>query len=147
MKLEPSILNHVVEEIEAIAIENVKHWRELQIQTYWGAGEALRKASGDQKIGITELVALCAKDDRLTRIKMGHASLWFGVQLFDKYPDFERVYDTPHGENISVTKLKALMSGKEEVAKEPEDTEIAKNFIKKHGYDKAQRIAKVILSL
>lgn len=145
-ELAKSVVNSVAEEIEAAVIETVKHWRELQIQTYWNTGEILKRSAQDNNIGISELVAACAKDNRLIKIRMGERSLWFSVQLYKKYPDFEQVYLTEYGQNVSVAKLKELISGKKEEADMPTDTDIANSFIKKYGLARAHKIAKIILA-
>jgi hypothetical protein len=143
--LSTSVINGTIEEIEAAVVEMSKSVREYQIQLYWQTGEILRRTEKSSKIGVTELVQACVQDPRMQRLNMAERSLWFAIQLHDRYPVFEDVYQTEHGLSISVSKLKTMIAGKEATKEEPTEEEIAQAFIKKHGHDKAHRIANIII--
>lgn len=145
---EPSvqIVESVIEEIKSAVTETVKSWRELQIKTYWEAGRILREASNDHKVGITALVMQCSADTRLLEVQMGQRSLWFGIKLYEAFQEFEGVYQTEHGQNISVTKLKKMLIESPK-KKEPSIQDVAGSIFRRLGVEACKELVQELQRL
>lgn len=145
---EPKIIESAIEEIFSAVTETVKGWRELQIRTYWESGRILRDTAKDNGVGISALVMHCAADERLLDVKMGQRSLWFGIKLFDwTEGDFEKVYATDHGQNISVTKLKKELMAPADPKPEPTVAELAERVFNKLGVAGSKEFIKELQTL
>lgn len=135
-------IKSIAEEIEAAAVTTITTVREYQIRYFWEIGQILNGAD----IPITELIKGLTREESMVRIHMSERSLWDALKIYQAYPNFEKVYETPHGQNISITKLRAIMSPSTEKP-EVADLDIAKSLIKRIGHDRAHAVARVILTL
>lgn len=136
------VVESVAGEIETIWVQLGKTVREGQIRMVWETGELLRKTEKDNKVNITALVTQVAKDNRMQNIAVGERSLWFALKVYDSYAkDFEKVYDTEYGENITLTKLKRLLTTPVP-KKEPTAKEIAEKLYDKFGDTMCKEIVK-----
>src|SRR4051812_37826148 len=104
------IIESVVNDMEAMLVERIKELRERGIIVFWEAGQMLRDAEKKFKVNITALVNRIALDNRVSGRQMGERNLWTSIKLFDYFPKFDKVYDTEFGENVSISKLKKMLT-------------------------------------
>lgn len=137
------IIESIIDEMEAMLVERTKEAREYTIRVYWEAGQMLRAAEKEHRVNITNLVFRVAHDNRIGDRQMRETNLWLALKIFDKYPTFEKVYDTEHGENISLSKLKKDFSVPKP-KKDPSIDEIASQIYNKLGPDKTEKLIKAL---
>lgn len=135
-----SLVETVIQEIEAMVVERVKIARENMLEVYWETGEILRKAEKDSKVSITGLVKRLAMDNRLTGRQMGERNLWFSLKFYDEYPRFESIYETDHGDNISLTKVKKMLTTPKP-KKDRTLKQIAESLVRRLGPSEARKLA------
>lgn len=138
-----SVIESTIDELEALLVTRGKEARADYMKMFWEAGDLLRKTEKQNKISISGLVSRIALDNRISGRQMGERNLWFAVKFFDTYPDFETVYETEFGENVSLSKIKKLL-----VTPKPKKSkslqEIAYDLVDKLGADEAQRLIQEI---
>lgn len=134
---EPSedLIEHIIEELEPMIVERVNLARETMLKIIWETGKTLREAEKANKVSITAMVSMLAKDHRMSGRQMGERNIWFAIKVFDTYPKFNDILDTPeYGQNISVNKLKKLLvKNKPQVPEEPDIREISLKLYDKLG--------------
>lgn len=108
--LSTTVLSSIVDEIEAAVSVNITSAREYHIRVFWETGKIIRNSD----LPITKLIEQLAQTPQMKHLHMDERSLWNAVKVFDFAPHFEKVYETEHGQNISVSKLRRLTGGKEE---------------------------------
>lgn len=133
------LIETTIDELEALLVTRTKEAREFTMRVFWDTGELLRSKERDNKVSISGLVSRIALDNRISGRQMGERSLWFAVKLFDSFPKFELVYETEHGENVSLGKIrKMLLTPKPKKSKSLQ--EIAYDIVDKLGADEAQKL-------
>lgn len=137
------VVESVVDELETMLTERIKQSREYGIMVFWEAGKILREAEKEHRVNITNLVFRAAHDNRVGGKQMSERNLWMALKIYDKYPVFEKVYGTEHGENISLTKLKKELSVPKP-KKEPSVDEIAMKLYNALGPDKTEKLIKAL---
>ncbi len=137
------IIEHVVDELEAMLTERTKQAREYNIKVFWEAGQMIRDAEKNHKVNISKLVERVAGDNRISGRQMGERNLWMAVKIFDSYPVFDKVYNTEHGENISLSKLKKELSVPRP-KKEPTIDEIAVRLFNQLGVERTEKLIKAL---
>lgn len=138
------VVESVIQEIEATLVERTKTARENTMLALWETGELLRKCEKDNKVNISALVSRIAIDNRLTGRQMGERNIWFALKVYDAYPKFMKVYETEHGENITVSKLKKMLTTPKP-KKEKTIIEMAITIVESLGTEKARDLAKQIV--
>lgn len=103
------IVESVIDELEALLVQRTKEAREYTMMVFWETGKLLREAEKSHKVNISRLVARVVSDNRIAGRQMGERNIWFAIKLYDRYSKFNDVYDTEHGENISLSKLKKML--------------------------------------
>ena len=141
-----NIVESVVDELEALLVQRTKEAREYTMRVFWEAGELLRQAELAHKINISSLVGRIAQDNRISGRQMGERNLWMAVKIFDSFPVFDMLYVTEHGENISLSKVKKMLT-KAKPKKEKTIEEIAINLIERMGNEQAVELANTIIRL
>lgn len=137
-------LEELVIELEPMLVERGKMERETKMKTVFDTGKILRTAESEYKVSITALVDRLAQDNRIRGRQMGERNLWFSITLFDwTKGNFEKVYDTEFGENVSLTKLKKMLV-KDKPKKEKTLEELALDFVHKYGYEKAFQFSELL---
>lgn len=113
----------LVEQIQATIQECVFRSRQELIEGHWEVGKLIREYPTD---AITDLLQGLAVDTSVSE-----RTLWYSVQLFDKYPDLAKL---PEGKNISWNKLitKYLPDSPSKEAKALHECPLCGN---KHTYD------------
>lgn len=90
-----------VSEVSAARTQLFKVAREEMIKAFWEIGKIVLKIENEHEIkrgsGFRKHLA---KD-----VGCSYSYLCQSIQVAEKYPDFELVYQTQEGENISITKL------------------------------------------
>lgn len=134
------VIESVIDELEAMLVQRTKEAREFTLRVFWEAGKMLRDAEKLNKISISGLVSRVALDNRISGRQMGERNLWFAIRVFDfSGSKFESLYNTEHGENITVSKLKKLL-----VTPKPKKNktlqQMAYDIVDKLGADEAQRL-------
>ncbi len=133
------VVESVIDQLEALLITRGKEARADYMKMFWETGELLRKEERANKVSISALVSRVALDNRITGKHMGERSLWFAIKFFDTYPNFELVYDTEHGEAVSLSKIKKLL-----LTPKPKKgrtlQQIAYDLVDKLGADEAQKL-------
>lgn len=137
------IVESVIQEIEAVLVERTKTARENTMLALWETAEALRKCEKDNKINISALVTRIALDNRLSGRQMGERNLWFALKIYESYPKFAKIYETEHGENITVSKLKKMLTTPKP-KKEKTMRELAIDIVTRFGTEKAMDLAEEI---
>ena len=103
----------VAEEIGAIWTQRKKITREEELKWFWDAGKTLLKVENEHSpvrgAGFRKILA--------KHIGCAYSYLCQSAQVATAYPDFESIYATRHGENISIGKLIKLINGDKEVEK------------------------------
>lgn len=135
------VIEGVVDELEAMLVERTKQAREYTIMVAWEAGEILRRWEKEQKINISTLVARVAMDNRISGRQMGNRKLWMAIKIYDKFPVFKKIYDTEYGENISLSKLKKMLSIPKSKT-EQSVADIAVGLYEKLGLEKVKALIK-----
>lgn len=141
---EPSsdIVERLAEEMEAMLVTRTKEAREFTIRVFFEAGEMMRDAEKKNKVNITALVELLSSDNRIRERQMGERNLWMALKIYDwTEGDFEKVYKTEEGENISLTKLKKMLTTAMP-KKDPTSQELARQIFDKFGQAKCKEIVK-----
>lgn len=138
------LVEAVIQEIEAVLVERNKSARENTMLAFWETGQLIRKHEKDNKVNVTALVNRLAMDNRLTGRQMGERNIWFALKAYDSFPKFNKLYETEHGENISISKLKKmLVAPKPKVEKTMK--ELAVDIVARLGLEKAKELAEEIL--
>lgn len=137
------VVESVIQEIEAVLVERNKTARENMMLACWETGEILRKCEKDNKVNISAMVTRIAMDNRLAGRQMGERMTWFALKVYDTYPKFEKVYETEHGENITISKLKKMLTTPKP-KKEKSMKELAIDIVKRFGVDKSRDLATAI---
>lgn len=134
-----NVIENTIDELEAIIVQRGKHAREEVMSVFWETGQVLRKIERTEKVSISALVSRIALDNRISGRQMGERNLWFAIKFFDSFPKFELVYDTEHGENVSLSKIKkSLITPKPKKSKTLQ--QIAYDLVDKLGADECQRL-------
>lgn len=137
------IIEAVINDVEEILVQRTKEAREFTMKVAWETGEVLRESEKKFKVNISALVTRIALDNRLTGRQMGERNLWFALKFFDSFPAFEKVYETEHGENISLSKVKKMLTTPKP-KKEKTIKEIAIALVEGLGVEKARQLIKEI---
>lgn len=138
-----AVVETVVEEIEALLVERTKEAREYTMMVFYETGQKMREFEKRFKVNISGLVERVAGDNRISGRQMGSRNLWMAIKFFDTFPVFEKVYQTEHGENISMTKIKKLLTTPKP-KKEKSIKEMAIDIVERLGVEKALELAKAI---
>jgi len=138
-----SVVEHVIDELETLLVQRTKEAREYTMKVFWETGKLLREAESENKVNITGLVVRVAEDNRIRGRQMSERNLWFAVKFYDNYRDFESVYLTEFGENISLTKVKKLLVAPKPKI-EPTLEYVAVQIVKKYGVDNARKLIRLI---
>lgn len=138
------VVESVIDELEALIVQRTKEAREFTMRVFWETGKLLRDAEKSNKVSISALVSRIAMDNRIAGRQMGERNLWFALRVYDySGAKFEALYDTEHGENITVSKLKKLL-----VTPKPKKNktlqQIAYDLVDKLGADECQRLIQEI---
>lgn len=133
----------ISEEVEATFVERVKNAREEAIRAHWETGEILERHSKGDRGRISALVHQMAARKVAG---LSERTLWFCVKFKKEFAVFEKVYETEHGQNVSVNKLKQLIAPPKP-KEEPEVEEVAQKVVDRFGSEKARQIANVIIKL
>lgn len=137
------VIESVIDELEALLVQRGKEARADTMMMFWETGQLLRAKELENKVSISALVSRVALDNRISGRHMGERSLWFAVKFFDSYPKFELVYDTEHGENVSLSKIKKLLlTPKPKKARSLQ--QVAYDLVDKLGADEAQKLIQEI---
>ena len=139
------IIEGVIEELEALIVERGKDARKFTMLVMWETGQTLRNAERDHKVNISALVRHVASDNRITGRQMGERNLWLSLKFFDSMPVFEKVYETEHGENVSWTKIKKMLTTPKP-KKEKNIKELAISLVERLGVDEARKLAEEIIN-
>lgn len=137
------VVESVISEIEELLVQRTKEARESTMLVAWETGQALRKAEKDHKVNISALVGRIATDNRIAGRQMGERNLWFALKFYDHFSQFNKVYETEHGENISLSKVKKMLTTPKP-KKEKTIKEIAIHLVESLGVEKARKLAKEI---
>ena len=133
------IIETTIDELEALLVQRGKEAREDTMKIFWETGELLRTKEKTFKVSISGLVSRVALDNRISGRHMGERNLWFAIKFFDVYPNFNTVYETEHGENISISKVKKLL-----ITPRPKKNktlqQMAYDIVDKLGADQAQKL-------
>src|SRR3990167_1575241 len=141
------VVESVAENVESIVVQRGKHEREERLLALHEIGDLLRKTSSEEKVNISALISEVARDGRISRLGgWGERTLWFALKVFDTFPEFKKVYETEHGENITATKLKRLLT-EIRPKKEPTSKEIAEKLLDKLGPDICKQVIKELQKL
>ncbi len=140
------VIDAVVDELEAMLVERTKQAREYTILVFWEAGQMMRNAEKEHKVNISSLVTSVARDNRISGRQMGERNLWMALKIHDTYPVFEKVYSTPHGENISLSKIKKELTTPRP-KKEPTIEEMAMHIYEKFGTERTQLLVDALTKL
>lgn len=140
------LVEHIIQDIESMLVERLKTSRENTMLAFWETGEIIRNCEKENKINVSALVDRLAMDNRITGRQMGARNIWFALKVFDTYPKFEKLYDTEHGENITVSKLKKMLTAPKP-KKEKTVHEIAVDIVNRLGVEKSEKLANKILKL
>lgn len=133
------VIESTIDELEALLVTRGKEARADTMMMFWEAGQLMRNQEKANKVSISALVSRVALDNRISGKRMGERSLWFAIKFFDTYPKFELVYDTEHGENVSLSKIKkSLLTPKPKKAKTLQI--VAYELVDKYGADEAQKL-------
>ena len=135
-----NVVESFIDELEAMLVERVKKSREDVMMVSWDTGRMIREAEKEHKVSITILVNRLADDNRIAGRQMGERNLWTAVKFFDSFPHFEKVYLTEHGENISFTKVKKMLTSPGP-KKEKTMREIAESLVNRLGIEGATELA------
>lgn len=137
------VIESVIDELEALLVQRGKEARADYMLMFWETGQLMRSKEQENKVSISALVSRVALDNRISGRQMGERSLWFAIKFFDSYPTFEVVYETEHGENISLSKIrKMLLTPKPKKAKTLQV--LAYELVDKLGADEAQKLIQEI---
>lgn len=102
--------NPLREELSGIVTERVKVAREEILRMHWEVGQTMRKYEKDTSTKVTALVQWAIGEHL-----MSERDLWYSIKFYDAFKDFELVYDTPEGQNISWSKVKrSVLAAKED---------------------------------
>jgi hypothetical protein len=104
----------IVDEISGIWTQKIKIAREEKIRAFWDAGKALLKVEGEHETKRGESL----RKTLAKHIGCSYSYLCQSAQVATAYTEFEDVYKTRHGENVSIGKLIKLINGDKEVVKE-----------------------------
>lgn len=137
------VVEHVIDELEAMLVERTKQAREYTIKVFWEAGQMMRDAEKNHRVNISALVERVAHDGRVAGRQMGKSNLWMAIKIFDSYPVFDKVYNTEHGENISLTKLKKELTTPKP-KKEPSLDEVAIKLFNHYGVERTEKLIKAL---
>jgi uncharacterized pyridoxamine 5'-phosphate oxidase family protein len=137
------VVESVIDELEAMLVERTKQAREYTIKVFWEAGQMMRDAEKNHKVNISALVERVGQDNRIAGRQMSRTNLWMAIKIFDTYPVFEKIYNTEHGENISLTKLKKELT-EPKPKKEPTIDAIAARLFDQLGMEKTKRLIKAL---
>lgn len=138
------IVESVIGELEAFIVEGGKQVRETGLKIFWGVGQMLRHAERDHKVNITALVERVVSDNRIKERQMGARNTWFALKVYEfTKGDFEKLYTTEHGENLTVTKLKKLLT-EQKPKIEKTVAEIAERIVATMGVEKAMELTDAI---
>jgi hypothetical protein len=138
------LVESIIQDIEAMLVERIKTSRENMMLALWETGQLIRKCESENKINVSALVNRLALDNRLTGHQMGERNIWFALKVFDLFPKFEKLYDTEHGENITVSKLKKMLTTPKP-KKEKSVKEMAIDAVERLGVETAREFAKEII--
>lgn len=129
------LIDQLIDDLEPMMVERINLARETMLKIVWETGQTLREAEQKNKVSITAMVSMLAKDSRMSGRQMGERNIWFAIKVFDTYPKFNDILDTPeYGQNISVSKLKKLLvKNKPKIAEEPDIREISLKLYDKLG--------------
>lgn len=137
------VIESVIDELEALLVTRGKEARADTMMMFWETGKTLRDAEKHNKVSISALVSRVALDNRISGRQMGERNLWFAIKFYDTYPKFELVYDTEHGENVSLSKVKKLLlTPKPKKAKTLQ--QIAYDIVDRLGADEALKLIQEI---
>ena len=99
-----------VSEIGSIWTQRIKIAQEEKIKAFWEAGKALLKLEQEhppvQGEGVRKILA--------KHIGCSYSYLCQSAQVAEAYPEFEHIYHTRFGENISIGKLIKIINGDKE---------------------------------
>jgi len=133
------VIESTIDELEALLVQRGKEARADTMLMFWETGQLMRNKERENKVSISALVSRVALDNRISGRHMGERSLWFAIKFFDTYGNFELVYQTEHGENVSLSKVKKLL-----LTPKPKKTrtlqQIAYDLVDKLGADEAQKL-------
>jgi hypothetical protein len=133
------VIEATIDELEALLVQRTKEAREDTMKIFWETGELLRQKERENKVSISGLVSRVALDNRISGRQMGERNLWFAIKFHDTFPKFGTIYETEHGENISISKVKKLL-----ITPKPKKAKtlqiIAYDLVDKLGADEAQKL-------
>lgn len=133
------VIESTIDELEALLVQRGKEAREDTMKIFWETGELLRAKERENKVSISGLVSRVALDNRIVGRHMGERNLWFAIKFYDSFPKFMLIYETEHGENISISKVKKLL-----ITPRPKKGKTlqqwAYDLVDKLGADEAQRL-------
>lgn len=105
--VKPQILEAAIEEVEACFVEGIFHSNITKLEMYHNIGNILRNAPAP----ISELIRQVSDRTSSKYKDLGERSLWFAVQLYDKYP--ESLDALPFGKNVTINKVKKFLADPE----------------------------------
>lgn len=140
------VVESVIDELESMLVERTKQAREYTLMVFWEAGKMMRGAEKEHRVNISGLIGRVAHDNRISGRQMGERNLWMALKIYDTYPTFEKVYNTEHGENITVSKLKKLLT-LPAPKKELGIDEVAMSLFKRYGVDDTKKLIKALQKL
>ena len=133
------VIESTIDELEALLVQRTKEAREDTMKIFWETGELLREKERSNKVSISGLVSRVALDNRISGRQMGERNLWFAIKFYDSFPAFGTIYETEHGENISISKVKKLL-----ITPKPKKArtlqQIAYDLVDKLGADEALKL-------
>lgn len=133
------VIETTIDELEALLVQRGKEAREDIMKISWETGNLLRTTERANKVSISALVSRVALDNRISGRQMGERNLWFSIKFFDSFSNFESVYETEHGENVTLSKVKKLLlTAKPKKNKTLQ--QIAYDLVDKLGADQVQRL-------
>ena len=138
------VVEAVIQDIESVLVERTKTARENVILCAWETGETIRKAEKDHKVNVSALVTRIATDNRLSGRQMGERNLWMSLKVYDSFPKFDKIYQTEHGENITFSKLKKMLTTPKP-KKEKTVKEMAIDVVERLGVEKSRELAEEIV--
>lgn len=104
------LIESTVQEIESTAVQLGKIAREAVIKVGHKIGEELRRIEKAHKVCITKIITRIGADNRLKERQWGQRNLYYALLCYDRHPDFESIYDTELGENITWSKWKKMVT-------------------------------------
>ena len=112
-ELQTEWYTHAVEEVSAARTQLFKIAREEMIKAFWEVGKIVLRLEAEHPPAYGEGFRKRLSKD----VGCSYSYLCQAVQVAEEYPEFEKIYETLHGENISIGKL--VSGEKEKIEKEP----------------------------